>query len=231
MTRVFHVATESREDKQRRLEGQKRHKADRQAKLERTRHKGAQNDVELANIFRQFGLNYLTQPKDELFRNVPLILEGRKYDHLKKDALDFLAENYNVQGLVLPDGSKILHFKMSKKGDPMKLYSTLAERSGQTRKVVKAVYEALVTELHIGLKTERLFRLPEIGRVKVSYRPAKEKRRGRNPFTGKEGWFKAKDASNKLRFAAAKVLKTYVENKVPVIAPPKKKKKGKKNKK
>ena len=225
MSQAFHVANESKEDKQRRIDANKQHKADRQAKLERTRYGGAKDDVALANIFRQFGIDFLNIPREKAFALVPQTLEGKRYDHLSKDAIEFLVDTFGAKQRVTPDNRPVLAFSIEDKGDPMSLVNDLVERSAQPRKVVKAVYEALVKQIRISLRKERYLRLPDIGRFKIGYRPAKEKRKGMNPFTGKKQWFKAKPASNKLRFSPAKTLKVFCAEKIEVVEPPKKKKK------
>lgn len=234
MSQAFRVAQEDEKGKSRRIEGNKLHKADRQAKLERTRYGGAKDDVYLINMFRQFGVDYLHTPKDQVYEILRKKIEGKKLS-ITDAALNFLKEHYGEQLVVEIDfNHKVLvtfqEVKM-KKGEEMNLMTEVAEKSGQSRKIVKAVYEALCSRIRVNLKNERRIRLPELGILKISFRAAKEKRKGRNPFSGKEMWFKAKPASNKLRFSPVKVLKEYVKDKIEVVAPKKKKKKGKKSKK
>lgn len=104
----------------------------------------------------------------------------------------------------------------------MSIISDVAERCEQKRSVVKEVYGALVKEVTHALKENRKVRLPDLGVLAIRYRPARPKRKGINPFTKKEQTFKAKPASNKLKFRFAKSLRVFSE-KLPVVAPKKRK--------
>jgi DNA-binding protein HU-beta len=228
----LHVATQTAEDKKRKIAAQKLHKQDRADKLERTRYGGAHDDVELANAFRHLGIDFLSTPRDQVFGMVPTIWEGRKIDDIPEAAVSFLAENYHVRRVFDGEGRALVHFENPEE-ELMKLHTQIAEICGEPRKTVKAVMEGFIKQIRRSLKEDRGIRIPEIGKISIRYRPAKEKRKGTNPFTGKKMWFKAKPASNKIRFSPAKDLKRFVADKVPVVAPPKKKgkKKGKKSKK
>lgn len=237
MSHAFRVAQENAEDKAKRLQGNKLHKADRQEKLSRTRYGEAKNDVQLANMFKQFGIDYLNTPKDQIYDQLKARLDGKKL-LLSSEAIEFLAEHYEDRIDLVKDfnGKTTVTFhepKQQNKGeDSMSLLSDVAERSGQSRKIVRAVYEALCKTVRIALKNERRIRLPELAVIKVKFRPAREKRKAMNPFTKKMGWQKARPATNKVRFSPVKDLKVYVEEKVEVVAPKKKKsKKSKKEKK
>lgn len=105
----------------------------------------------------------------------------------------------------------------------MSIISSIAERSEQKRSVVKKVYAALIEVITHDLKKERRVRLPDLGIVGIKFRPARAKRKGINPFTKKETTFKARPASNKLKFRFAKGLRLFVE-KLEVVEPKKKKK-------
>lgn len=234
MTQAFRVAQEDERGKSRRIEGNKLHKADRQAKLERTRYGGAKDDVYLTNMFRQFGIDYLSTPKDQVYELLRAKIEGKKLS-ITDAALDFLKEHYGdqIQAEIDFNAKVLIKFQevKIKKGEEMNLFTEVAEKSGQSRKIVKSVYEALCSRIRVNLKNERRIRLPELGILKISFRAAKEKRKGRNPFNGKIMTFKAKPASNKLRFTPVKDMKEYVKEKIEVVAPKKKHKKGKKGKK
>lgn len=225
----------AKERKAQRLAANRANKEYRQARAYRLRFKGAKDDVEAANLFLQLGIDYLNTPKHLLAEMVMKNITGRRADSISTKAMEFLTDNYDARVVKDEEGRALIQFlpaepEKEEEERPMKLYSLISERTGQTRKVVKEVYEALVLEARKGLRTERLFKLPELGRLKISYRPAKEKRKGRNPFSGKEMWFKAKPASNKLRFSAAKPLKLFIANKVEVVEPKKKHKKKKSKK-
>lgn len=225
-----------REMKEQRLRTSKESKLYRQERAYRIRFKGAKNDVELANAFRQFGIDYLSTAPESLFPAVKERMSGKRADSIPLEAMNFLTENFDAVVKHDNDMRPIITFPEEEgpeaEGDetPMKLYNQLSELSGQPRKVVRTVYEALVRQVKRSLRKERVFKLPEIGRFKVSYRPPREKRRGRNPFTGKKMWFKEKPASNKLKFASAKPFKNWLTEKVEVVDT-RKKKKDKKSKK
>jgi nucleoid DNA-binding protein len=223
------VTESSAEDRKRRLEAQKQNKEMRSAKLERTRHGGAHDDVELVNVFRSLGIDFFSVPRDQLFGLIQKTWEGRRIDDIPESAIPFLSENFNVRRVYDGEGRALVHFENLEE-ENMKLHTQLAEISGQPRKIVKAVMEAFLKQVRRSLKADRGIRIPEFGKLSVRYRKAKPKRKGRNPFTGQTGWFKAKPASNKLRFSPAKDLKRFVAEKIEVIEP-KKKKKGKKGKK
>lgn len=218
--------------KHQRLEGQKKHKADRQEKRARTHGNSVKDDIELENIFTQFGLTLLNPkvPRDAVFSQVPVIMQGRKPELISSKALDFLVQEFDVEVITDTNGRTILNFPQKPKGDEMNLFAEVAEKSGQKRSVVKAVYEALLSRIRVNLKNERRVRLPDFAVVKVQFRKAKEKRRGRNPFNGKKMWFKARPASNKLRITPLKRMKDWCAEKLEVIEPKKKSKKSKKSK-
>lgn len=223
------IAYETKEDREQRHFRNRQEKELRQAKLERTRRGGAHDDVELSNVFRELGIDYLKTPPDQLKTTVRLIWEGKRTDRTTKRGLAFLKANYDAQVMNDIEGRLVIHFSKSKQGGDMKLYNEIAELSGQPRKAVKAVYEALIKTIKHSLKHDRGIRLPDLGKISVRFRKAKPKREGMNPFTGKKQWFKAKDASNKIGFRPAKYFKQYVEEKVPVEEPKKKHKKEKKH--
>jgi nucleoid DNA-binding protein len=91
-------------------------------------------------------------------------------------------------------------------------------------KLVKTVYDGVVDAALAELKAHRKTRLPRLAILGIKFRPAKPKRKGRNPFTGLDQIFKAKAASNKARFRPVKELKVFVD-KLPKVAPKKKHKK------
>jgi nucleoid DNA-binding protein len=185
---------------------------------------------ELVNIFREFGISYWSMLPSDAFKMVPKCLEGRKVSTLSQKALGFLQENFDSEQVEDPEGRVLIKFN-SNKGEPtsMSLLADLATESGQPRKIVRAIYDALMTVVKSNLKAERAFRLPGLGKLRIAYKPAREKRKGINPFTKKPAIFKAKPASNRLRFRPFRELKDFVAD-LPVVNI-KKKKKGKKTKK
>ena len=221
------IRDETKEERQRRIAAQRAHHAARSEKWYRRRG-GAGKDVELANIFRELGIaDFLSLPRSDAFKLVPSRLEGRKALSLTKRALEFLEENFDMKLVRDKDMRQLVHF--SKGGKTMNMTKQLVQESGQPRKVVKAVYDALIGEIQKGLKEDRSVRLPGIGKLRIRYKPARPKKKGKNPFTGEAMTFKAKLASNKLRFRPAKELKEFV-GKLKVVAPKGKKKMKKKKK-
>lgn len=105
----------------------------------------------------------------------------------------------------------------------MNIFKAVAEETEQKPKLVREIYDAILTEAQAGLKKERRFRLPGLGILSVKYRPPRKKRKGINPFTKKMTTFKAKPASNKLRFRPSKEMKLLTA-KLPAVAPKKKRK-------
>jgi DNA-binding protein HU-beta len=219
------VASETPRQRRRRLKAQQATIQERTAKLERTRHGGAHDDVALANSFREIGINYLNLPREQAFKIVPERLEGKRVSSFSAKALDFLIENFNVERVDDSEGRSLLHFKPQQQGEePMNLFSVLSEASGQPRKICREVYEGLVTTVQKELKENRRIRLPGLAIVRVKYSPAKPKRKGINPFTGEKAIFKAKSETNKIRVTPVKDLKVFAAKKIPVVAPRKKKK-------
>ena len=230
--RFLRLAYETKEDRELRLQRNRQHKEFRHEKLERIRHGGAHDDVEQANIFFHLGMDIFSIPANERTTVMKKTLEGLRTDKISKASMKWLRENHDVIETPDPEGRLVIHFSEPKhQGDDMKLYTQLAEESGQARKEIKEVYEALIKHIKHELKHERKVRLPELGRIAIRFRPAKEKRKGMNPFTKKEQWFKAKPASNKLAFRPSKDFKEWVNEKVSVEAPKKKHKKSKGHKK
>jgi DNA-binding protein HU-beta len=219
-----HMATETPEEKQKRLESQKLSRQARSDKLERTRHGGAKSDVELANGFREIGVDFLSTPRDQVFQVAKQQLEGKRIMSVSEQGLAFLEENFDFVAVKDEYGTKLFHFTQGEDED-MNLFTVVAEKSGQKRKIVKEVYEALTETIYEGLKEDRRVRLPGIAIVRIKYRPATEKRKGTNPFNGQPMTFKAKAAANKVKINPVKDLRVFVDKKIEVVAPKKKKSK------
>ncbi len=238
MSQIVHqVFSHSRKkQKQQRLAGQKQHKLDRQEKRERTRGSALRDDIQLADVLRQFGINFFDYTKrangrEEAFALVPQIMQGKRPESLEQRALDFLVDEFDAEVITDPNGRTILNFPKDKpKGEDMNLFSEVAEKSGHQRKVVKEVYEAMLSRIRVNLKNERAIRLPDLCRIRVAYKKAVEKHRGTNPFTGEKNFlFKARPAANRLKISPLKRLKDYVAAKVEIVEPKKKKKHKKKD--
>ena len=102
---------------------------------------------------------------------------------------------------------------MAKKGGAPTKSEILAQVSKDTelsRKQVNEVFESLNGIIKKSLRGNGLFTLPGLLKLKVVKRPATKARDGINPFTGEKMTFKAKPASKKVRIAALKTLKEFV---------------------
>ena len=113
---------------------------------------------------------------------------------------------------------------MNERIKKLNIRKAIAEKSEQKPKVVREVYDALVDVVQDTLKSDRRVRLPGLGIVSIKFKPARPKRKGKNPFTGEMTTFKANPASNKLKFRPAKELKNFVDR-LPKVEPKKKRKK------
>ncbi len=86
---------------------------------------------------------------------------------------------------------------------------TIAERTNFEKKKVRTILEALtqIISAHITKKGPGMFVLPGIAKFKVVHKPATKKRKGKNPFTGKEMIFAAKPARNVVKIKPLKKIK------------------------
>jgi nucleoid DNA-binding protein len=189
------------------------------------------DDAELASLFLQVGINfadYLRRPngREEAFALVPKLLQGKRPELYSTKGLDFLVQEFDAEVIADQNGRSFLSFPEKPKGDEMNLFAEVAEKCGHKRKIVKEVYDALLSKIRVHLKNDRRIRLPEFAIVKISYRPPRERAKKWNPFKHKKTWVEARPASNKIRISPVKQLKDYVTDKVEVVAPKKKKKKG-----
>jgi DNA-binding protein HU-beta len=87
---------------------------------------------------------------------------------------------------------------------------SISKEVGLSRKQVGDVFESLNGVIKKSLKSNSLFTFPGLLKMKVVKKPATKAREGVNPFTGEKMMFKAKPASKKVRIAALKNLKGYV---------------------
>ena len=92
-----------------------------------------------------------------------------------------------------------------------KMFELLAEDSGVAKSDVKKVWGSLerVMEASISKRGSGQFTLPGLMKVTTVRRPAIKARRGINPFTKEETWFKAKPASTGVRIRALKKMKSF----------------------
>jgi nucleoid DNA-binding protein len=102
---------------------------------------------------------------------------------------------------------------MAKKGGaPTKseVFAQLSEDAEISRKQVAAVFESLNGIIKKSLKSNGIFTLPGLLKMKVVKKPATKARQGINPFTKEKMMFKAKPASKKVRVLPLKSLKALV---------------------
>ena len=102
---------------------------------------------------------------------------------------------------------------MAKKGGaPTKseILNQLAKETDLSRKQVAAVFDSLTGVIKKSLRSNGLFTMPGLLKMKVVKKPASKAREGVNPFTGDKMVFKAKPASKKVRVMPLKSLKAMV---------------------
>jgi DNA-binding protein HU-beta len=103
--------------------------------------------------------------------------------------------------------------KMAKKGGaPTKseVLTQISKDTGLSRKQVGSVFDSLGGSIKKSLRSNGLFTVPGLMKLKVVKKPATKARQGKNPFTGEEMMFKAKPASKKVRVLPLKNLKAMV---------------------
>ena len=91
------------------------------------------------------------------------------------------------------------------------MFEALAEDSGVPKSEVKKVWGSLerLIEASICERGYGQFTLPGLIKVTTVRRPAIKARRGINPFTKEEIWFKAKPATTGVRIRALKKIKGF----------------------
>ncbi|MFG0257676.1 MAG: HU family DNA-binding protein [Phycisphaerales bacterium JB043] len=92
------------------------------------------------------------------------------------------------------------------------VFSIIAENTGLTRKQVSEVFEVTKQMIAKDLKKRgpEAFNLGGMMKVTVQRKPAVPRRKGINPFTGEEQWFKPKPARNVVKVRPLKALKDLV---------------------
>ena len=88
--------------------------------------------------------------------------------------------------------------------------AAICKDTGLSRKQVGEVFDSLSNCIKKSLKSNGLFTVPGLMKLKVAKRPATKAREGINPFTGEKMMFKAKPASRKVRALPLKSLKSMV---------------------
>jgi nucleoid DNA-binding protein len=90
------------------------------------------------------------------------------------------------------------------------VFAQISKDTGLSRQQVSAVFDSLNGIIRKSLRSNGLFNLPGLMKLKVVKKPATKARKGVNPFTGEEMMFKAKPASKKVRVLPLKGLKEMV---------------------
>ena len=94
------------------------------------------------------------------------------------------------------------------------VFDALAEDSGMAKSEVKKLWGSLERLIEASICDEGYgqFTLPGLMKVTTVRRPAIKARRGINPFTKEETWFKAKPASTGVRIRALKKMKGFAND-------------------
>ena len=90
------------------------------------------------------------------------------------------------------------------------ILAQISKDTGLSKKQVGEVFSSLNGVIKKSLRGAGLFTLPGLLKLKVVKKPATKAREGINPFTGEKTMCKAKPASKKVRAAALKGLKDFV---------------------
>jgi nucleoid DNA-binding protein len=211
---------EKREDKAQRLRAQKAFRESRQQKT--SRKKLRKPELSWAGMLRQLGLS-----DDTPSSRIPRQLEGTQLSRYSKSALSYLQENFHVIGVPGNKGH-VLHFTQ---GDEIEMSQNLIRAAADelgteviSPSTARKFWQAVVTTVRVELKKNRRCKLPEIGIVKLNFKPAQKGGQKKIVF-GKEIVAKARRASNKLKILPLKALKDYALS-LPVVAPNKGKAKG-----
>ncbi len=86
----------------------------------------------------------------------------------------------------------------------------IAKEAELSKKQVGAVFDSLNGQIKKSLRSNGLFTVPGLLKMKVVKKPATKAREGINPFTKEKMIFKAKPASKKVRVLPLKSLKAMV---------------------
>ena len=88
--------------------------------------------------------------------------------------------------------------------------AAVAAKTDLSKKQVNAVFESLGDQIKKSLKSNGVFTLPGLCKMRVVKKAATKAREGVNPFTGEKMQIKAKPASKKVRIRALKNLNEMV---------------------
>ena len=91
-------------------------------------------------------------------------------------------------------------------------FSTLAERTGLTKKEISSVFEEMtkLIDENLAKKGPRVFNIPGLMKIYVHLRKAAPARMGRNPQTGAEVQIPARPAKEVIKVRALKGLKEMI---------------------
>ena len=90
------------------------------------------------------------------------------------------------------------------------IINQIADKTGQTKKDVGAVFDELNVVIKKSLKSVGEFTMPGLMKVRVVKKPATKARLGKNPFTGEEITIKAKPARKAVKVSPLKGLKDMI---------------------
>ena len=90
------------------------------------------------------------------------------------------------------------------------ILASISKETDLTKKQVGAVFDSLSSSIKKSLRANGLFTMPGLLKMRVVKKPVTKAREGINPFNGEKMMFKAKPASKKVRIAALKTLKEFV---------------------
>jgi nucleoid DNA-binding protein len=102
---------------------------------------------------------------------------------------------------------------VSTKQTKSQILSSLADETGLSKKEVTAVLDGLakLAQAHLKKGGSGEFSVPGLGiKLRRVIKPAREARKGTNPFTGEEIMIKAKPAVTSVKATALKALKDAV---------------------
>jgi len=105
--------------------------------------------------------------------------------------------------------AKIVSTKQTKS----QILSSIADNTGLSKKEVTSVLDEVAGLAHAHLKNggSGEFSVPSLGiKLRRVIKPAREARKGTNPFTGEEIMIKAKPATTSVKATALKALKDAV---------------------
>ena len=106
---------------------------------------------------------------------------------------------------------KVVTTAISQKMTKGQIVASLAESADLTKKQVSDVLDAYENLMARSLKKRGVgeFTLPGLMKVTTKKKPATPKRKGINPFTKEEQWFKAKPASIQVKVRPLKKMKEF----------------------